>query len=164
IMGEFGMDTIRHGEDEQCEMLRWHLESVVRGGLAGTFIYAWTDEWYCGNADITDWDFGITTRDRKPKKAYSVIQNFFQGDVPMTSRVKLPKYPKVFVIVCSYNGARTLEACLESLRHIDYPDYEVILVDDGSKDNTQEIVKRFPEVRNIVQKNCGLSVARNVGA
>ncbi|MEO6052664.1 MAG: glycosyltransferase [Chthoniobacterales bacterium] len=163
IMGEFGMDTIRHGEDEQCEMLRWHLESVVRGGLAGTFIYAWTDEWYCGNADITDWDFGITTRDRKPKKAYEVIRKFFQGDLPMTERVKLPSYPKVSVIVCSYNGARTLEACLESLRHIDYPDYEVILVDDGSKDNTQDILKRFPEVRNIVQKNMGLSVARNVG-
>jgi GT2 family glycosyltransferase len=38
-----------------------------------------------------------------------------------------------------------------------------VLVDDGSKDNTQEIMKEFPQVRNISQKNRGLSAARNVG-
>ena len=40
IMGEFGMDTIRHAQAEQAEMLSWHVESVVRCGLAGTVIYA----------------------------------------------------------------------------------------------------------------------------
>ena len=164
IMGEFGMDTIRHPQEEQAEMLGWHIESVVRAGLAGTFVYAWTDEWNCGGVDITDWAFGITTHDRQPKLAYETVRSFFAGDKPMTARVCLPRYPKVSVIVCSYNGARTLEACLESLRHVNYPNYEVILVDDGSKDNTQEIVARFPEVRNIHQENTGLGVARNVGA
>jgi glycosyltransferase involved in cell wall biosynthesis len=49
---------------------------------------------------------------------------------------------------------------MEKLR---YPDYEVVFVDDGSTDNTQEILKQFPWVRNIRQKNMGLSYARNVG-
>jgi len=70
----------------------------------------------------------------------------------------------VSVIVCSYNGASTLDNCLASLMKVNYPDYEVILVDDGSTDNTQEIAAKYPRVVNIKQKNMGLSYARNVGA
>ena len=50
----------------------------------------------------------------------------------------------VSIVVCSYNGARTLRDCLGSLRNLHYPKYEVIFIDDGSKDNTQEIMKEFP--------------------
>jgi glycosyltransferase involved in cell wall biosynthesis len=164
IMGEFGMDTLRHPEEEQAEMLSWHIESVVRGGLAGTFLYTWTDEWWCNGQDITDWAFGLTTRERKPKKALSTVKTLFADNESMTHKVKLPRYPKVSVIVCCYNGAKTLARCLESLKHLDYPDYEVILVDDGSKDNTQEIAARHPWIVNVRQENSGLSVARNVGA
>lgn len=163
IMGEFGMDTLRHPQEEQAEMLRWHMQSVVRGGLAGTFVYTWTDEWWCNGIEITDWAFGITTYDREPKKSYFAVKELYSGDEPMIDRVKLPSSPKVSVIVCSYNGAKTLDRCLESLKHVNYPDYEVILVDDGSKDNTQEIAKKHSWVVNIRQENKGLSYARNVG-
>ena len=47
---------------------------------------------------------------------------------------------------------------------LNYPDYEVILVDDGSRDATAEIAAGFPQVHVIRQENRGLSVARNVGA
>jgi glycosyltransferase involved in cell wall biosynthesis len=164
IMGEFGMDTLRHAEEEQADMLRWHVESVVRGGLAGTFLYTWTDEWWCNGQDITDWAFGLTTRERKPKKALSTVKDLFSDGESMSRKVSLPRYPKVSVIVCSYNGAKTLERCLESLKRLDYPAYEVILVDDGSNDNTQEIAARHPWIVNIRQENFGLSAARNVGA
>ena len=43
------------------------------------------------------------------------------------------------VIVCSYNGGKTLGDCLRALDQVDYPHYEIVLVDDGSKDNTQEV-------------------------
>ena len=97
----------------------------------------------------------------------------------ITERVPLPRYPKVSVIVCSYNGGKTLRGCLESLDRVNYPDFEIILVDDGSKDDTQELVQRLrgerararaaagaklPEFVNIVQPNMGLSHARNAGA
>ena len=163
ILGEFGMDTIRHPEEEQAEMLRWHVESVVRGGLAGTIIYAWTDEWYRGGQEIMDWAFGLVRRDRTKKLAFETVKALFAGEGSMIRRVKLPRYPKVSIIVCSYNGAKTLEPCLQSLKELEYPDYEVILVDDGSKDNTQEIAARHPWIVNIKQVNKGLSVARNVG-
>jgi GT2 family glycosyltransferase len=67
------------------------------------------------------------------------------------------------VIVCTYNGGRTLDQCLRSLAALDYPDYEVIVVDDGSTDDTPAILARFPEVRAVHQPNRGLSAARNVG-
>lgn len=164
IMGEFGMDTLRHSEKEQAEILAWHIESVVRGGLAGTFLYTWTDEWWCNGQDITDWAFGLTTRERLPKEALSRVKSLFAGPESVTRKISLPRYPKVSVIVCSYNGAKTLERCLESLRRIEYPDYEVILVDDGSKDDTEEIASRNPWITYLRQENSGLSMARNVGA
>lgn len=163
VMGEFGMDTIRHSEEEQAEMLTWHIQSVVRGGLAGTVLYSWTDEWFRGGMEIMDWNFGLVRRDRTPKLALAAVKKLFAGDEPMTRKIGLERYPKVSVIVCSYNGAKTLDRCLESLKEIDYPDYEVILVDDGSTDNTQEIAAKHPWIVSIRQENKGLSVARNVG-
>ncbi len=164
VMGEFGMDTIRHPEEEQAEMLRWHVESVVLGGLAGTILYAWTDEWFRGGMEILDWAFGLVRRDRSPKLALATVKELFAGDAPMTRKVRLGSYPRVSVIVCSYNGAKTLDRCLESLKEVDYPDFEVVLVDDGSTDNTPEIAARHPWIVSVRQDNYGLSVARNVGA
>ena len=69
ILGEFGMDTIRHTEDEQAEMLGWHVDSVVKCGLAGTVFFAWTDEWFTGEQEITDWAFGLVTRDRAAEES-----------------------------------------------------------------------------------------------
>ncbi|HKD66911.1 MAG TPA: glycosyltransferase, partial [Candidatus Binataceae bacterium] len=75
----------------------------------------------------------------------------------------LRKPPMVSVVICAYNAERTIGPCLESLRKLDYPNYEVVVVDDGSRDATAEIATRFPEFRLIRQPNKGLSVARNVG-
>jgi glycosyltransferase involved in cell wall biosynthesis len=164
ILGEFGMDTIRHSQEEQAEMLGWHVDSVVRCGLAGTVFFAWTDEWYTGEQEITDWAFGIVTRAREPKKSFYVLRDKLGQDSADLPHRDLPEAPFVSVIVCSYNGGKTLTACLESLSKLNYPNYEVILVDDGSKDNTAEIAKRFSSVHYIHQENHGLSHARNTGA
>jgi GT2 family glycosyltransferase len=164
MMGEFGMDTIRHTEEEQAEMISWHLDAVVRGGLAGTILYAWTDEWHRGGNEILDWAFGLVRRDRTSKKALETVRGFFTKQGTIVNAAPLQRFPKVSVIVCSYNGGQTLEACLRSLKKLNYPDYEVVLVDDGSKDNTKEIVSHHPWVKTIHQPNMGLSVARNVGA
>jgi O-antigen biosynthesis protein len=71
--------------------------------------------------------------------------------------------PKLSVIICAYNAERTMRQCLESLCRLDYPNFEVIIVDDGSVDATAQIAAEFPEFRLIRQSNKGLSVARNVG-
>lgn len=164
ILSEFGMDTIRHPEEEQAQLLAEHVRTVFPCGLAGTIIFSWTDEWFTDGVDITDWAFGLVKTDRTPKKSYTALQPYLANPSrPVHERFPLARFPKVSVVVCSYNGARTLEDCLKSLEKVRYPDYEVIFVDDGSKDNSQEIVARYPWVRNIKQVNKGLSVARNVG-
>jgi GT2 family glycosyltransferase len=66
------------------------------------------------------------------------------------------------VIVCSYNGQRTLHDCLDGLLKLDYPNFEVIVVDDGSTDQTLTIARGYG-VNVISTENRGLSQARNTG-
>src|SRR6059036_1646320 len=164
ILGEFGMDTIRNSEEEQAEMLSWHIDSVMKCGLAGTIFFTWTDEWFTGGQEITDWAFGIVTRERQPKKAFYMLEDKLGRNNSTLPHRPLPKAPFVSVIVCSYNGGPTLASCLDSLGKLNYPEYEVILVDDGSTDDTSYIAAQFPSVRYIHQSNQGLSHARNTGA
>jgi glycosyltransferase involved in cell wall biosynthesis/exo-beta-1,3-glucanase (GH17 family) len=160
ILGEYGIDTHREKtEEQQAQILGNHVRAVFDEGLAGTFIFSFTDDWYTHGWRIEDWKFGIVKRDRTPKPAFHVLKDLFHR-VPQVADVKLPK---VSVIICSYNGASTVESCLRSMQRLRYPDYEVVFVDDGSTDHTQEILAKFPWVRNIRQKNMGLSYARNVG-
>jgi glycosyltransferase involved in cell wall biosynthesis len=165
VLSEFGMDTIRHSQGEQARLLAEHVTTVFKAGLAGTFIFSWTDEWFTDGVEVENWAFGLVTRERTPKLSYAVLQPLLQdAGRPLYQRFKpAQELPMVSIVVCSYNGARTLRDCLQSLSRLDYPRYEVILIDDGSKDNTQEIVKDFSGVRNIVQGNKGLSAARNAG-
>lgn len=160
MLGEFGMDSIREGEEAQAHFLEWQIQAAFRGGLAGVVVFSFTDDWHTGGHQIENWAFGLTTRTREPKAAYGVVQKQFQ----IAPYFPLPYQPKVSVVVASYNGARTLKACLESLEHLNYTNYEVILVDDGSTDNTAEIASHYRYIRYIPHKvNQGLSVARNTG-
>ena len=136
------------------------VQQSFASGVAGTFVFAWTDEWFTGGHLIEDWAFGLVDRQRQPKAAFHQVAARYKGTLPPP----LPRYPRVSVVVCSYNADRTMEACLASLEALDYPDYEVIVVNDGSTDRTLEIAERFPFCRIITQPNKGLSVARNVGA
>lgn len=160
VLGEYGVDTIREGEDEQARLLQMHLRGEARHGLAGSFIFAYTDDWFTGGHQVNDWAFGVTRRDRSEKPAAQMLRTTWRN----LPHELLGDRPKVSVVVCSYNGARTLRGALQSLMELDYPDFEVILVDDGSTDSTAEIASDFPQVLYHYQENCGLSVARNVGA
>jgi GT2 family glycosyltransferase len=159
LLGELGMDTLRHGELAQADFLSGHLSEARLMGLAGAFAFSWTDEWHTGGHPITDWAFGVTHADRSPKAAYHALREVFTR----SPAELLPEAPRVSVVVCTCNGGRTLEQCLRSLGRLDYPDYEVIVVNDGSTDNVPQIVERFPSVRALHQPNRGLSEARNAG-
>ena len=60
VMAEIGLDSRRNGLERQAEVLAWQIREVFDEGCAGTFVFAWTDEWYRGGYDIEDWDFGLT--------------------------------------------------------------------------------------------------------
>lgn len=70
--------------------------------------------------------------------------------------------PKFSIIIPVYNVEKYIGKCLESVMNQTYKDYEVIVVNDGTKDNSMEIVKQYP-VKIIEQENQGLSAARNAG-
>jgi cellulose synthase/poly-beta-1,6-N-acetylglucosamine synthase-like glycosyltransferase len=110
---------------------------------------------------VDDWAFGLVTHDRRPKPALEVVARRF-AESPLDRR---ERWPRVSVVVCNYNGGRTLRETLDSLVALDYPDYEVILVEDGSTDDSRVIAREFTDrFRVLEQENRGLSVARNVGA
>ena len=159
VIGEFGIDSLREGEARKSEILSWQIESTFRGGLAGTVVFSFTDEWFKEEQAVADWAFGLTTRERAPKPSFFAVQKMFRA----APRFPLPRWPKISVVVASYKGARTLPACLDSLGKLHYPDYEIILVDDGSDDGTAQIASLYPTVRYVRQSHLGLSVARNTG-
>ncbi|CAF0696179.1 glycosyltransferase [Candidatus Methylacidithermus pantelleriae] len=162
VLSEFGMDTQRHSEEAQAVYLREQWEEILSRGLAGGIVFCWTDEWYTDGVAIKDWSFGIVREDRSPKKGYSVLQELWaRSPQALWQRFPLRPFPRVTVAICTYNGAATLAECLRSVSCLSYPDYEVIVVDDGSTDATQAILAQFPSIRNIRQANLGLSAARN---
>ncbi|MBI5877733.1 MAG: glycosyltransferase [Chloroflexi bacterium] len=71
--------------------------------------------------------------------------------------------PVVSVVVPTYNRAYGLSACLDSLMEQDFRDYEVILSDDGSTDDTRMVANRYPRVQYIAGPNAGPAAARNRG-
>lgn len=71
--------------------------------------------------------------------------------------------PTVAVIIPCYNHAHYLGDAVASVQAQTYPHYEIIVVDDGSTDNTAEIAAQFPGVTYVWQQNQGLSAARNAG-
>jgi glycosyltransferase involved in cell wall biosynthesis len=71
---------------------------------------------------------------------------------------------KFAVVVPTFNRKAVLRQCIEALAKQDYPDFEVIVVDDGSTDQTSEmIVDEFPKVRFLTQDHRGPAAARNRG-
>jgi len=73
--------------------------------------------------------------------------------------------PQVSIIIPTYNRAARLRACLTSVLEGGAPSAEIIVVDDGSKDDTKAVVATFgPAVRYFYQQNAGPSAARNTGA
>jgi O-antigen biosynthesis protein len=169
VLAELGLDSRRNGPDVQAASLDWQLRAAFAEGCAGAFVYAWTDEWYVtylgedgtgqGGTEILDWDFGLTDRARRPKPALHAVRRAFAEAAPRRHRTH---WPRISVVVCSYNGAATIGDCCEALGALDYPDYEVVVVDDGSSDATGEIAAGYG-LRVIRTENRGLSSARNTG-
>ena len=169
VMTEIGLDSRRHGLGIQADVLDWQVGSVFAAGCAGAIVFTWTDEWYVsylsdlgvagsdGEA-IEDWDFGLVDRRRRPKPALGAVQRAF-AEAPLPPD---HEWPRVSVVVCSYNGARTIRRTCQGLLDLNYPDYEVIVVDDGSVDATSAIALEYG-FRVIRTENHGLSSARNTG-
>ena len=126
IMSELGLDGLRNGDTVQARSLDWQVRTAFAAGCAGVVVFSWTDEWYRQGHDVQDWAFGLTRADRTPKPALKAVREAF-AEVPFPPSLK---WPRISVVVCTYNGARTIRDCMEGLKQLAYPDYEVIVVED----------------------------------
>lgn len=157
LISEFGLDSKFHGVERQAEVLKWARQEALDAGMAGTTIFAWSDRWRVGEREVDGWEFGVTDRAGGEKFDLGEIGSLRRSDFAM---------PRISVIICVYNGVDRVGAAIESLAPgvVNYPDYEVVVVDDGSTDGTQELVGKYDFVRLICAEHGGLSNARNVGA
>jgi O-antigen biosynthesis protein len=161
LLAEAGADSRRNGRDGQAALLGMQLRAAFAEGACGTVAFAWTDEWWRGGGTVDDWAFGLVDTARHPKPALQVVTEAYERE-PFPPPVRA-SWPRVSVVVCAYNAAATIAECLESLTRLDGPEAELIVVNDGSRDGTGEIARRFPGVHVIDIPNGGLSLARNVG-
>jgi cellulose synthase/poly-beta-1,6-N-acetylglucosamine synthase-like glycosyltransferase len=78
---------------------------------------------------------------------------------------KPKRIPSITFIIPAYNEEKNIGKCLEAILSLDYPKnkLKVMVVDDGSTDNTAEIVRKFKKVKLIRQKNSGKAAALNNG-
>lgn len=76
-----------------------------------------------------------------------------------------PGDPSVFIVILTWNNYPDTEECLDSIDNMDYGNYQIVLVDNGSTDNTPEKVKKkFPNVHIIKnEQNIGVPAGYNVG-
>jgi GT2 family glycosyltransferase len=158
LLSELGADSIRNGEDGQAALVGMQVGTALREGACGAIVFSWTDEWWRGGRAVDDWAFGLVDAKRRPKRVYLEVQRVFRS-APFGST---SEWPRVSVAVCAFNAAATIDECLDALERLNYPDYEILVVDDGSTDGTGVKATRFPSVRVITTPNSGLSAARNV--
>lgn len=158
VIAEVGLDSRRNGLAQQASLVASQVRASFDRGASGTFVFTWTDDWVRTGVEVRDWDFGLTTRDRSPKPALASVARAY-ADAPFAAATD---WPEISVVLCSYNGERVIGDCLDGLAALDYPSYEVIVIDDGSTDRTAEIAAKYP-FRLVRTVNRGLSAARNEG-
>ncbi len=170
VLGEVGLhaggEKDSAGEARQAETIDWQLATALERGVAGTCVFSWTDEWHVGSNPVEGWHFGLTRADRSPRPALDVVQHWSRRTVRDVKAAG--DWLGISVVVCAYNAEATLDECLTHCARLDYPDLEVIVVDDGSSDSTAQVAgawaQRDRRIRLVSIEHAGLSVARNAGA
>ena len=161
LLTECGADSQRETEHGQAALAAMQARVAFSEGACGAIVFTWTDEWWRGGASIDDWSFGLVDRERRPKPAYAAVCRVF--DTAPFPQDAERQWPSVSVVVCAYNAADTIDDCLAALEKLGYPRLEILVVDDGSTDDTAARARRYSSVRLIQIRNGGLSLARNVG-
>lgn len=160
VLGEIGLHVGSPADEEaQARFLDRQLAVATERGVAGTCVFSWTDEWQVGDHAVQDWQFGLTRADRSPRPALDVARawnNRTVRDLPV-------QWPAMSVVICAYNAEATIGECLAAATALDYPELEILVVDDGSTDETANIAESFPRARVLREPHGGLSVARNTG-
>ncbi|HEX5367535.1 MAG TPA: glycosyltransferase [Acidimicrobiales bacterium] len=161
VLGELGLDSegTPGGAARQADVLDWQLATAMERGVAGTCAFSWTDDWVVDGRPVAGWHFGLTDARRRPRPALDVVGRWNRrrlADLDVD-------WPAMSAVICAYNAADTIDECLAHTCALDYPDLDVVVVDDGSTDATAAIASRHPRARVVTVDHGGLGAARNAG-
>ncbi len=156
VLHSGGADSRLLGEDEQAHEIDQQIRTSFMSGCAGFVLTSMRDR-----ADSTAAQ-GLIEVQGERKKSFAVTKAAY-AETPFPPYQKMPL---ISVVVCVYNGEDYIEECLRACSRLQYANFEVLIVDDGSTDRTAEIARKLAaefNYRLISQPtNQGLSVARNV--
>lgn len=117
-------------------------------------------------------EYCLSHRDEIIKRQDEIVKGQFTWEIIAKQYVKMfeevrkekPHKTKVSIVIPCYNYAETIVGAVESCLNQSVAPDEIIVVDDGSKDNTEEVLKPYSKrIKYIKQKNAGVSAARNHG-
>lgn len=134
---------------EMCDYLRLSLRYTTQS--AGEISLNWIESFenYCSEIDV-------------PLDTYNLTQT--PGWQELIIDTLATRRPKVSVMIPAYNSAKYLPEAITSVLDQTYPSYEIIIINDGSTDNTKEIIKPWLDrVRYFEHENQGVSATRNRG-
>ena len=138
-MTEAGLDTLRNGEEAQARALDWQVRTAFAAGCAGHVRVLLDGRVVPRRLRRSTTGPSASSTATAPRSRRWRPSARRSPQVPFSPD---PDWPRVSVVVCAYNSESTLRSCLDGLRDLDYPDYEVIVVNDGSTDATDEIARR----------------------
>ncbi len=149
------LDSFIVGERKQAFYVNHQIRMGFLSGSAGLCLDGWKDR--------NNENCGIVTAFSKEKSSFRSASIAFK-ESPFPPYIM---YPRISVVVCAYNVEGYIEECLNGIRKIDYPHFEVIVINDGSRDATSNIISKYSCLENFkiinLENNVGLSVARNIG-
>ncbi|QQL45970.1 glycosyltransferase [Sulfuriroseicoccus oceanibius] len=164
LVSEAGADVPREGESFQAEMMRWAYQSAADVGACGVCWFAWSGDWRAPDGGRNDdWDFGLVAADGTERQALRDAREWLE-QCDGLPQWESDNSVSVAVVVCTRNGGERIARCLEALLASRRPADEIVVVDDGSTDDTAAEVRRFPSVKLVSIEPSGLSAARNRGA
>ncbi|MEC7583189.1 MAG: glycosyltransferase family A protein [Planctomycetota bacterium] len=76
----------------------------------------------------------------------------------------MAELPFLSIVIPMHNSAATIEPCLQAACAVDYPNFEVVVIDDGSTDNSAELARKYDVQLHVQPENGGAGKARNAGA
>ena len=142
-----------YSQEKYAAMTRYLLQSLQYGDSIPT-------------ETICNWVSFLGDRELSPADNLIYSSQFARipGWQQLVEQTLTIKPPTVSVIIPSYNCARYLPEAIASVLNQTYTDYEIIVIDDGSQDDTQEVIQPYlAKIRYLYQENQGVSEARNHG-
>jgi len=134
---------------------RYYMERYIRRYRKG-----YTEDFSTINTEIKGYLSGISF--------YRSVKNNKRKDVlvpnpTLSSPAIVYAHTLVSVIITCYNYGKYLQQAIDSVIAQTYKNIEIIVVDDSSADNTQEIIKKYPGVKSVITHRVEVSAARNIG-